>query len=158
MFLLLVGCSGQKAQVEPKTEGFACKAQVTVQGSTYGAALQITQGGIFTAVLEYPATVQGTTLQWNGEDLTVSLHGLTLSLPTEKLPGGNALAGVRSVLQNIKRSNDAQTKTDEGYTLQGQSSAGTFTAVLRADGFPVKITLPEYDTTIVLSDFSYLFS
>ncbi len=153
--ILLVGCAAKPATTAPKTQGFSCKAKVTTQKSVFEAELQIPEGGIFTATLTSPATVKGTVLAWNGEEVTATLHGLTLHLPPDKLPGGNAIAGIRSVLQALQRGG-ATAAADS--SLSGQSTAGSFTATLRADGFPVEITLPEYDTTVVLSNFSYIFS
>ncbi len=153
--LLLVGCAAKPAATTPKTQGFSCKAKVTIQKSVFEAELQIPEGGIFTATLTAPATVKGTVLAWNGEEVTATLHGLTLHLPPDKLPGGNAIGGIRSVLQTLQRG--GATQNTDG-SLRGQSAAGSFTATLRADGFPVEIALPEYDTTVVLSDFSYIFS
>ncbi len=152
--LTLAACAAKSTVAEPKTQGFSCKAQVSIQNSVYQADLQIPEGGVFTATLTDPASVKGTVLQWNGEDVSVSLHGLTLNLPVNSLPGGNALAGVRSVLQALQRG----AGTTSGTTINGQCSAGSFTATLRADGFPVEIALPEYATTVTFSDFSYTFS
>ncbi len=156
VFLLftLVGCAAEPSVAAPVTQGFGCKAQIAIQSTTYEAQLQIPNNGLFTATLLSPDSVQGTVLCWNGEDVTATLHGVTMQIPANALPGGNAIGAVRRVLQTVERG----AQSTVGDTLSGTADDVAFTLTLRADGFPLTLTLPEYQTTVTFSDFSYTYT
>ena len=150
---LFCGCS-KKQEIEPRTAGFSCKAQVHCSGTEFTCDLMIGENGTASAKITEPSSLKGLSCSYNGDKMTLSYLGIKKEIDPSQYTEFGYFSEVRRILLSVPENAEAAVKNG-AYTYEGECSAGSYTIEFRADGFPVKVTLPSEDLTVTFSDFEY---
>ena len=145
--LLITGCNPTATAGErPIAVGFSCTAAGTYHGDEVAGAITRNSAGLLTLALTKPAELDGLTMTWDGQTVTLGMLGLTWSLSPEKVPsaalGKRLLQTLDAVVYNTADgvlTEDGRHKTtgtlDGGvtYALYSDPTTGTLLALDVAD-------------------------
>ena len=126
----LCGCAGRAAPSPEEVSGalsspFSADVSVTCRGSEYSGVLTRRADGI-DVKMEAPAIFRGMLISFSGGEAAVSYHGLSFSLPSDKLPAASVIGAVVSVL-------DGELDPD-GLSVQ-PAKDGSGALLITGDGF-----------------------
>ena len=157
MILVVFLCSCKKqVSFEAKTSGFRCDAHVEYNQTELECELGVGENGDFYAEIQAPQSLKGMKLEWKAEKVTVSYLGISKEIDPDSIPYFNYAKTIRSVLGEVKGSLLA-TAENLGYSYSGVGSSGEYEIEFRADGFPIKISVPSSGLCVTLSNFEYVY-
>ena len=127
LLLCLCGCSrmGKKAVQEPVTTNFSCDVDVQYGDMTVKGHLTRSTAGTLCLEITEPATLNGMTMDWNGTDVSIKLHGLTFRVDPETLPQGALGKGLLNALDAALGIKDGQL-TETGWSTKGEVGGNAF--------------------------------
>lgn len=150
------GCSGKLRTVEVRTSGFSATAAVSCGEKSITADFNIGLMGDMTATVLSPKSLEGMTVKWIGDKVTLSFLGIEKETDPQSLPYFNYASCIRDALLSIGESVTAR-KEENGYFYEGSCAKGDYTVLFRADGFPVTLCLPFAGVEVTFSDFEYIY-
>ena len=154
LLFLLSACAGNAPQ-PPAVEGFRCHAAVTCPDLAVEGTLTRQNAGLLTFEISAPPSLRDVTLVWDGETVSVRLHGLTFGIDPAQLPASGVGTALLAALDAAIGSDGAETA--EGLSVVGQSSSGRFTLLSDPEtGHLLSLSLPELGITADFSDFERL--
>ena len=154
---LLLGCNRTASAGHlPIAVGFSCNAEGTLKGDPIAGSIERSGAGLLRMSLTQPDELNGLTMTWDGQTVTLEMMGLQWSLDPEKVP--RAALGKR-VLQSLDAvvytttdgvlTEDGRLKTvgdaDTGvpYTLYSDPESGAL----------LSLEIPSEELYLVFSDF-----
>lgn len=84
LLLSLTACG--KSAVTPTTDGFRCRVSLDYGGTVYEATLDRLDTAQATLTVAKPATLKGLTMTWDGQEVSVTYAGMTMSFEEATLP------------------------------------------------------------------------
>lgn len=150
----MTGCSPQKA-APPVTTDFTCAIRATYGDMAVAGTLTRQTAGTLQLAFTEPDTLDGLTVSWDGELVTLEMLGMTFDVDPGAVPEsalGNELiavmdAAMRSKMEGVVE-NDRQ-------TFEGSGENGAYTLVCdRETGHPLSLSVPQLDLYAEFSDFS----
>ncbi|MBQ9859307.1 MAG: hypothetical protein IJO76_01340 [Clostridia bacterium] len=149
VLLIITGCSGAAPKVQPKTDGFSCQAAIHYRELELVAQLTRQGNGELETTFSLPKSLSGITLGWDGTDMTMTLGGVTMTLPTEKVPES---ALIRCLLDVLAAQHTGGTQTEEGYVINGEVQGKAYVLVCDPDtGLPKSLSVPEEELSAVFT-------
>lgn len=148
-------CHSQGADSSsPVTTGFSCEADIRYQDMSLQGSLSRSSAGTLSITFSQPETLNGVTVEWTGETVKASLHGLSFELPPDALPAG-ALGGVLTdALDAALRTPTEGRLTQEGWQWEGTGQSGEITILSDpADGYLLSLEVPEIPLSVSFSNF-----
>ncbi len=147
--LMLVGC-GAPQTTTPVTDGFTCHAAIQYREMAVEGTLASTQDGKLTLAFSLPKSLQGVTLGFDGTEMTMELGGMSLTLPTEKVPES---ALIRCLLGVLTAAHPKGSVTEEGYVISGEAEGKAYALVCDpTSGLPLSLSVPEEELEAVFTD------
>ena len=140
--LLTAGCGigHPNNTAKPVTDGFTCRTEIQYHELELQAQLSRQDDGKLLLAFSLPKSLNGVVLGWNGSAMTMELGGMSVAVPTERVPQG---ALVQRLLQVLSATPSAGSVTDEGYVMTGQVDGDAFTLVCDPQtGLPRSLSLP----------------
>lgn len=157
MILVVCLCSCKKqVAFEAKTSGFRCDAHVEYNQTELDCRLGIGENGDFYAEIQKPKSLDGMALEWSGDKVKVHYLGISKEIDSESIPYFNYAKTLRGILKGLKGEILAVAEAN-GYTYKGNAGGGDYEIEFRADGFPIKITVPNSGLTVTFSNFEYVY-
>lgn len=154
--LLMFLCSCKKqVEFEVKKSGFSCDSNVTYNETELKAKLFVGENGYFCAEITEPEVLRGMKCEWSGDTVTVSYLGIKKDIDPESIPYFNYAKLIRDILSGLA-GNVVATATNDSFTYNGTGKYGDYQIVFRADGFPIKLSLPSASLVVTFSNFQYL--
>lgn len=153
---LLSGCTRNHPDnaVSPVTNGFTCEAVIRYHELELQGQLSRHSDGKLLMAFTAPKSLNGIALGWDGTHMTMELGGMSVDVPTEKVPQG---ALIQRLLQVLCATHTNGTVTDEGYVVAGEIEGQPYTLVCNPDtGLPCSLSLPEEELDAVFSNASIL--
>ncbi len=138
----LTACGGHHLNnaTQPVTAGFSCQAAIQYHEMTLQAQLTRQTDGKLTLAFTQPKSLSGVALGWDGHSMTMELGGMSVAIPSEKVPQG---ALIQRLLQVLTADHGGGTVTEDGYVLTGEIEGEAYTLVFDpATGLPVALSLP----------------
>lgn len=126
---LLTSCSSKKKTEQPVTVGFSCDVNVEYEDMNVKGHLTRSTAGTLSFDVKEPSTLNGLTMQWNGDTITIKLHGLSFNVDPDTIPQsalGKRILGVLDAALGIREEGKL---TEEGLLTRGSSSVGEFEIV-----------------------------
>lgn len=163
--VLLTGCNQATATAEPPSAtGFSCSAVGTYRGEEVAGTLNRTSAGLLTVSLTAPESLDGLTMVWDGEEVTLRLLGIEWAISPDAIP--QAALGER-ILRALDAVVYGESETDSSLTDDGRlkttGSAGTDAATTGnaaftlysdpATGALLSLEVPTEELTLTFSDF-----
>jgi len=148
VFLLLVSCG--KPAVEPVTDGFRCTVRLVYGSSEYIGTLDRSDPTTGSLTIHKPASLEGTTMTWDGDDVTVSYKHMTVTFAEGTLPVGAAVKALWKTLDSCRSSSENTTVVEGmvdgiGYTVTFDDTSG----------LPLTMAVPSVPLNVSFSDWIY---
>lgn len=156
--LLLTGCKRPKEEpVPPVAAGFTCGFTGTYRGEAVAGRLERSSAGLLTVSLTEPQELAGLVAEWDGEQVTLRLMGLSWSVDAGTVPQAALGERVLGALDAVVYGTAAGTVGADGrLTITGEAGEGaSFT--LYADpqtGALSALSVPSEELELTFSDFT----
>lgn len=155
VILSFAACSKKKNSEQPVTIGFSCDVEVQYEEMNVKGHLTRSSAGTLIFDVTEPKTLNGLSMQWNGENITLKLHGLSFGVDPDAVPQSALGKNILSVLDAALGVRESGELTDEGLITKGSSSSGEFEIISDPEtGSLIKLTIPSVGLTAKFSSFS----
>lgn len=145
--ILLTGCG--KAASPPVTDGFRCAVTLRYDETVYEGTLERQTAQSGTLVLTAPLAVEGLTMTWTGEEVTLSYGGMELKLNEEQLPVG---AAIKVMCRALDSCAERVQKEGAAADMSGELAGTPFTMAFDTDnGYPLSLELPSVPLVVTFS-------
>ena len=152
----LSGCS-QKEPEPPVVTGFSCTMQVQYGDMAVEGRLTRQSAGLLTMELTSPETLKDLTLEWDGEEVSVKLYGLSFGVDPSTFPSTALGSSLLSALDTAMRLPAGGQLTAEGLQTVGGELGGEFTLLSDPDtGALLSLSIPSAGIQASFSDFQLL--
>lgn len=154
--LLLMGCAAGKEEMQPVTKGFTCRATIEYRELALDGQLTRLDSGKLQLTFNRPASLNGITIGWDGETMTMELGGVSINIAEDKVPESALIKGLLQVL-TTKVADGVASK--EGYVFTGEVDGQAYTLVCdTATGLPRSLSVPENELHASFTETSLLTS
>ncbi len=151
----LSGCS-QKEPEPPVVTGFTCNMQVQYGEMEVEGRLTRQSAGLLTMDITAPETLKDMTLEWDGEEVSVKMYGLSFGVDPATFPStalGNSLLAAFDAATRLQNGQ----LTGEGVKTVGEELGGEFTLLSDPDtGYLLSLSIPSAGVQATFSDFQVL--
>ncbi len=149
LMLLTVGCAAEK-EVQPVTDGFSCRADVTYRELALQGVLTRPGNGNLQFAFQEPASLSGIILGWDGQAMTMELGGVSIDIAEEQVPQS---ALIKCLLQVLASDVSDGVLLQEGYTVSGEVQGTAYTLVCDpSTGLPLSLEVPENELYATFTD------
>ena len=146
--LLFSGCAVKKPVTEPISEGFTCAVKATYRDIPVQATLTRDAAGTLKLEFHEPATLNGLTACWNGENVTLSMYGLSFAVDPSTVPESALGEELLSVFDTVRRGEGERNEKDGILTVRGNGENGDYTAAFDSEtGYPLSLSVPALPLT-----------
>ncbi|HIW74518.1 MAG TPA: hypothetical protein H9684_09350 [Firmicutes bacterium] len=154
--LLAPSCSpAQKEPEEPVTAGFECDLDVQYRDMEVKGHLTRRTAGSLLLELTEPSTLNGLSMEWDGEKVVLKLHELSFDVDPAVLPESALGQGLLSALDAAVGQREDRTRTGEGLATSGSITQGEFTLVSDPDtGALLSLQIPAMELSAQFSNFT----
>lgn len=153
---LLTGCSPKEdAALPPAATGFSCGITGTYRGEETAGQLTRTAAGLLTVSLTKPAELDGLTMEWNGETVTLRMLGLSWSLSPEDVPQAALGQRILGTLDTVVYGSATGEVVDGRLVTTGDAGDGTaFTLYSDPEtGALLALEVPSEELSLTFVDF-----
>ena len=153
--LLCTACHSQSQNPEkPVTTGFACDVDMTYQDMRVKGRLTRMSAGTLKMEFTEPATLNGMSMEWDGETISVKYAGLSFGVDPTAVPESALGKGLLDALDAGFRSGGEGRMTDKGLSVTGQSVNGQFEMLSDPQtGQLLSLKIPELKVAAAFSNF-----
>lgn len=156
----LCGCAaGGSDPAAPVTAGFACDADIQYRDMQVKGHLSRISAGMLKMEITAPATLQGMTTEFNGETLSVKMHGIGFSVDPSTLPEsalGSCILGALDTGFRTARTGGGDV-TEEGVRTEGEAPSGTFEILSDpVSGALLSLKIPAADLSATFTNFQQI--
>lgn len=159
--LLIVGCHRPQTTAPPIATGFSCTARGTYRGEEVAGTITRTAAGLLTISLTAPEALDGLSMAWDGESVTLKLLGIEWAINPDTIPeaalGERVLRALDAVVYGEYA--DESALTDDG-RLKTVGTAGdtadnaAFTLYSDPEsGALLSLEVPSEELTLTFSEF-----
>lgn len=154
LVLVFTGCRGATA-AEPIGEGFTCAVKAIYRDLEVSGTLTRDGAGRLGLTFDEPSTLKGLTVQWDGENVTLSLGGMSFSVSPDAVPERALGEEIVSAFDTALRGEGKRTTENGKLIVEGNGSNGAYTLVFDAKtGEPLSLSVPALPLTVTFSDVS----
>lgn len=149
--ICLMGCDNtQEEDFIPVTAGFSCRFTVDYRELALQGELKRFSSGKLVLTFSQPQSLDGVTIGWDGENMSMELAGMSVSVSPDKVPES---ALIKSLLGVLQAKPDNVMLTDEGYVMEGNVENFAYTLVCDGQtGLPISLSMPENELMAVFSE------
>ncbi len=138
LWLLVLGVTAcAKPPVTPVTDGFRCRVSLDYGGALYEATLDRLAESQATLTLTKPEALKGLTMAWDGQAVSMTYAGMTMSFEDASLPVGAAVKILYRTLDACRES--AQANSVYEGTVDGVPYTVSFDD---RTGLPLSLSVP----------------
>ena len=150
MAVALTLCGCQKSAPQPDTDGFTCRATVRYREMDVEGTLTCTEDGKMTLDFTLPQSLYGVTLGFDGDEMTMGLGGMDMSVPTEQIPQSALLV---CLLRTLSAPHPDGAETEEGLVIRGEAEQTVYVLVCDpVSGLPRSLSVPDEELEAVFTD------
>ena len=149
LMLCVSGCTGDKP-AETVTDGFTCRVAAAYREMNVEGDLVCADDGDLSLTFTLPKSLQGVTLGWDGEEITLSLGEMTMDMPADSVPQS---ALIRCLSRVLTAPHGDGTDTEDGYRVTGEVEDTAYTIVFdSATGLPLSLSVPDEELEATFTD------
>ena len=141
--ILLCGC-GKKQSVDVTLESVSFDAAITYGSYNCTCNITISGGGMLASTILSPESIAGTTLSYDGENLTVNYMGLEY-MPEMPISGDAANDIINKILQSASSGAKSAERVDDSFVLEGEVSGYEYSLFVTEAGLPLSLLCVEAD-------------
>ncbi len=145
----LVGCGcAPKDKVAPQTAELACRFTARYRDLTVAGTLARYGAGTLSLTFSEPATLKDVTAVWDGQQVTLSLYGMSFSTDPAAIPESALGQELVAVLDTAARG-EGEARTDgDTLVLEGTVSGKDYALVCDGEsGVPLSLSVPALPLT-----------
>lgn len=152
---LLTACSpAAKEPEKPVTTGFSCDVDMTYQDMQIKGRLTRMSAGMLKMEFEEPATLNGMSMEWDGEEVKVRMGALSFGVTPDQIPESALGRSVMEALDAGFRAEGSAAVTDKGLSTKGESVNGQFEILSDpTTGQLISLKIPAIGLTAAFSNF-----
>jgi|LSQX01.1.fsa_nt_gb hypothetical protein len=152
--LCFAACSKKADAEKPVVTGFSCDVEVKYGEMDVKGRLTRSSAGTLIFDVNEPKTLNGLSMQWNGETISLKLHGFSFGVDPETVPQSALGKCILGVLDAALGMHDGGKVTDEGLVTKGSSSSGEFEILSDPKtGSLLRLRIPSENLTATFSNF-----
>lgn len=152
LILTAVGCdrTPTESEVRPVTAGFSAKTDIDYGDMHLSGTLTRSNDGKLTVKFTLPTSLSGVAVGWDGENMTMELAGMSITVDPDTVPDGALL---KAILPILAAEHPAGELTADGYLVAGETEGYEYCFLFDSStGFPRKLTVTDPALTAVFSD------
>lgn len=155
-FLLsFCACSKMNSKEEPVTTQFECDVDVQYGDMNVKGHIKRSTAGTLYLEVNEPATLDGLTMEWNGENISIKLYGLSYNINPDVIPQSALCQGIVDALDAAVETGKSGEATEDGITTTGECSSGEFTILSDpSTGNLLSLTVPSLEMIANFSNFT----
>lgn len=154
--IALSGCTGKEPE-QPVVTDFSCTMQVQYGDLAVEGRLTRQSAGLLTMELTAPETLEGLTLEWDGQEVSVKMYGLSFGVDPSTFPSTALGSSLLAALDAATRLQGGGQLTAEGLETVGGEIGGEFTLLSDPNtGSLLALTIPSAGIRATFSDFQLL--
>ena len=139
---------------EPVVTGFACDLEATYGDMAVSGHISRGAAGTLTLELSEPATLDGLTMMWDGDQVTLGMHGLTFGIDPTAIEQTALGKGLLSALDAALGSHGGARTEDNTLSTKGESVSGEFELLSDPEtGNLLSLRVPALALTATFSNF-----
>ena len=140
------------------SRSFDAKATIKMGGIEAEVDINRTQNGACTFAMTKPQSLEGLSLGFAGETLTLSYRGISLDLDSEAvLTSAMTKAVIGSINKAAEPNGVRFTVSEAGITIDGTSESGDFTLLLSREDYSIlSLSVPDLEFECRFDLFSYV--
>lgn len=156
LLVSLTGCS-RKAAVEPIGEGFSCSVSGVYRDMQVRGTLTREAVGTLTMSFTAPETLDGLTARWDGNDVTLTMHGMSFAMEPDEVPESALGEEIVAAFDAARRGEGERTQKDGKLSVRGNGANGEYVLVFdAATGHPLSLSVPRLPLTLAFTDFKII--
>lgn len=149
--LLVAGCRPSAA--EPQSAEFSCTVEATYRELNVKGTLTRYGAGTLALAFDEPETLNGLTVRWDGEAITLSLHGLEFTADAASVPESALGTEIVAALDAALRGEGERREAGGVLTVNGSGPNGAYTLTFDAQsGVPLALSVPSLPLTVTFSE------
>ena len=153
MIIGLAGCAPKKA-APPQTINFSCAIRATYDNMTVAGTLTRYTAGTLKLAFTEPQTLDGLTVSWDGELVTLEMMGLTYQVDPDDVPESALGKEVIAILDAAMRDEMQGVVEDGKQIFESAGDNGAYQLVCDAEtGYPLSLRVPDLNLQAEFSDF-----
>ncbi|MBE6758192.1 MAG: hypothetical protein E7552_06575 [Ruminococcaceae bacterium] len=156
--LLLTGCNTAAAVGQrPIAVGFSCTAAGRYHGNEVAGKVERSSAGLLTLTLTKPDELNGLTMTWDGQTVTLDMLGLKWSLSPEKVPSAALGRRLLQALDAVVYTTADGVLTEDGRHKTTGELEGGITYTLYSDpetGALLSLEVPKEELYLTFADFT----
>jgi hypothetical protein len=155
LFILsFAACKNKNKSEQPITTGFSCDVEVTYNDMNVKGRITRSSAGTLTFEVKEPKSLNGLSMQWDGDSIALKLFGLSFDIDPDTIPQTALAQNILSVLDAAIGIRDQGEITEEGLVTKGSSLIGEFEIVSDPEtGKLLKLQIPSAGLTANFSNF-----
>lgn len=152
----LTACQSPADEPEqPVVTGFACDVEATYGDMAVSGHLSRGAAGTLELKLSEPATLNGLTMTWDGDQVTLGMHGLTFGVDPAAVEQTALGKGLLSALDAALGSHGGARTEDNAVSTKGESVSGEFELLSDPEtGNLLSLRVPALSLTATFSNFT----
>ena len=156
--LICTACNSSPHEPEkPVTTGFACDVDMTYQDMRIKGRLTRESAGTLQLAFSEPASLEGMSMQWDGETVTMKMGGISFGVDPADIPQSALGKGLLDALDAGFRSGGDGQVTEKGLATTGDSVNGQFEILSDPEsGQLLSMRIPELNIAASFSNFKTL--
>lgn len=155
IIISLAACSKKSKSEQPITTGFSCGVDVSCNDMNVKGRITRSSAGTLLFEVEEPKTLNGMTMQWDGDSVSLKLFGLSFDVNPENIPQTALARSILNVLDAAVGMHGEGEETKEGLVTKGTASIGEFEILSDSKtGNLLKLRIPSAGLTASFSDFA----
>ena len=149
LMLCAVGCTRDKP-AETVTDGFTCRVAAVYREMNVEGDLYCAEDGDLSLTFSLPKSLQGVTLGWDGDEITLALGDMKMDVPADSVPQS---ALIRCLSRVLTAPHGAGSDTDDGYVVKGEVEDTAYTIIFdSASGLPRSLSVPDEELEAIFAD------
>lgn len=149
LMLSAVGCTRDKP-AETVTDGFSCRVAAAYREMNVEGDLRCAEDGDLSLTFTLPKSLQGVTLGWDGDQITMALGDMQMDVPADSVPQS---ALIRCLSRVLTAPHGEGTDTDDGYVVKGEVEDTDYTITFdSASGLPRSLSVPDEELEATFTD------
>ncbi len=148
--VLLCGC-GKSKETAVKLESISFDADITLAAYTCTCSIELSGGGLMSSTLLSPESVEGTTLKYDGEKLTINYMGLEY---TPEMPIENETANgiINTIFQSAASGGKTAERVGDSLVLEGEVAGYSYSLYVTDEGLPLRLVCEKANLTAEFSN------
>lgn len=153
--LVCTACNSSANEPEkPVTTGFECDVNMTYQDMQVKGHLTRESAGTLQITFTEPAGLDGMSMQWDGENVTMKMGGISFGVDPSAIPQSALGKGLLDALDAGFRSSESGQMTEKGLATTGDSVNGQFEILSDPEnGQLLSMQIPELNVAATFSNF-----